>query len=446
MHQYIPHTEDDIKSMLETIGVNTIDDLFADIPEEVKLKKTLNIDKNSSEFEVYRKLKELAEKNDASFISFLGGGCYDHLIPSIVNHITGISEFYTAYTPYQAEISQGTLQSIFEFQSLICELTGLDVSNASLYDGHTAASEAAVMALNSVKHSDTVLISQYVHPFTKQVLKTYFFDMDVKIIEVKGTNGRTDINDLKAKLSDNVACFIGQTPNFLGCLEDFKEFSNLLHEKKKLFIVSSNPISLIHLKNQKKWGADIAIGDLQPFGIPQYFGGPSAGYIAAKEEYLRKMPGRIVGQTVDVNSKRGFVLTLQAREQHIKRERATSNICSNEALMALTSTVYMSVLGKSGLEEVSHRCIDNSHYLFDKLVKMNIGKPAYDQPFFNEFAFKFNMPVNKLLENLKKAGILGGISLKELLGSEFENCLLIAVTEKRTKEELDLFVNVAGGK
>ncbi len=224
------------------------------------------------------------------------------------------------------------------------------------------------MALNSVKHSDTVLISQYVHPFTKQVLKTYFFDMDVKIIEVKGTNGRTDINDLKAKLSDNVACFIGQTPNFLGCLEDFKEFSNLLHEKKKLFIVSSNPISLIHLKNQKKWGADIAIGDLQPFGIPQYFGGPSAGYIAAKEEYLRKMPGRIVGQTVDVNSKRGFVLTLQAREQHIKRERATSNICSNEALMALTSTVYMSVLGKSGLEEVSHRCIDNSHYLFDKLV------------------------------------------------------------------------------
>ncbi len=439
MHPYIPHTSEEVKQMLSDIGVNSIDELFADIPEQIKLKGNLNIHNSMSEYEVYRELKKLSEKN-IQMISFLGAGCYDHIIPAVVQNIISRSEFYTSYTPYQAEISQGTLQSIFEFQSLICELTGLDVSNASLYDGHTAASEASVMALNSVRKSDTILISEYLHPFTKQVLKTYFYGLDIKIIEVKGQNGLTDLADLKSKISPNVACFIGQTPNFMGVLEDFSEISKVCKENKKLFILSSNPTSLTVFKNQKEWDADIAIGDLQPFGMPQYFGGPSAGYIAAKEEYLRKMPGRIVGQTVDREGNRGFVLTLQAREQHIKRERATSNICSNQALMALASTVYMSIMGINGLKEVASRSISSAHYLLNKLIEIKAGNLIFDQPFYNEFAFTFNHPVENILNQLQKKNIFGGIMLEPILGSKFKNTLLIALTEKRTKEELDLYI------
>jgi len=324
---------------------------------------------------------------------------------------------------------------------LICELTGLDVSNASLYDGHTAASEAAVMALNTVKKSDTILISEYLHPFTKQVLKTYFFGLGINILEVKGNNGLTDVNDLKDKLNDKVACFICQTPNFLGIFEDFTEISKICKENKKVFILSSNPMSLTIFKNQKEWDADIAIGDLQPFGIPQYFGGPSAGYIAAKKEYLRKIPGRIVGQTIDKEGNRGFVLTLQAREQHIKRERATSNICSNQALMALASTVYMSIMGKSGLEQVASRSVSASHYLEKKLLEIKAGKLKYSQNYFNEFAFTFDKPVEDILNNLQKKRIFGGIMLEPILGQEYKNTLLIAVTEKRTKDEIDTYIN-----
>ncbi|MEJ5272698.1 MAG: aminomethyl-transferring glycine dehydrogenase subunit GcvPA [Spirochaetota bacterium] len=444
MHPYIPHTSEEVKSMLSDIGVNSIDDLFADIPEIIKLKRHLNIPDPMSEFEVYKELKSLSEKNKTA-ISFLGGGSYDHIIPVVVQHIISRSEFYTSYTPYQAEISQGTLQSIFEFQSLICELTGLDVSNASLYDGHTAASEASVMALNSVKKSDTILISEYLHPFTKQVLKTYFLGLDISIVEIKGKDGRTDIDDLKSKISDKVAGLIVQTPNFLGILEDLSEVSKIIRENKKVLIISSNPLSLSILKNSREWDADIAIGDLQPFGIPQYFGGPSAGYIAAKEEYLRKMPGRIVGQTVDKDGNRGFVLTLQAREQHIKRERATSNICSNQALMALASTVYMSVMGKSGLKDVAIRSVSAAHYLADELTKIKAGKILFNQPYFNEFAFIFNKDAKTVISELKNKGIFGGIMLESLLGEKYKNAVLIATTEKRTKEEIDLYVRTVGG-
>lgn len=444
MHPYIPHTNDEIEKMLFEIGVKSIDDLFADIPESIKLKGKLNIHEPMSEYEAYNEVKFLANKNKIG-ISFLGAGCYDHIIPVSVQHLISRSEFYTSYTPYQAEISQGTLQSIFEFQSLICELTGLDVSNASLYDGHTAASEAAVMALNSVKKSNTILISEYLHPFTKQVLKTYFLGLDINIIEVKGKDGRIDIEDLKNKISDNVACLIAQSPNFFGIVEDFSLVSKILKENKKIFIISSNPMSLSIFKNAKEWDADIAIGDLQPFGIPQYFGGPTAGYIAAKEEFLRKMPGRIVGQTVDKDGKRGFVLTLQAREQHIKRERATSNICSNEALMALASTIYMSIMGKSGLTEVAKRSISAAHYLESKLKEVKAGRLLFNQPYFYEFAFIFEKDARKIMEELKKAGIFGGILLEPILGKEYKNVVLIAATEKRTKEEIDLYTQIVGG-
>ncbi len=438
MHPYIPHTSEEVEKMLSDIGVKSIDDLFADIPQNIRLKNHLNIHDPMSEFDVYKELKLLSDKNKTA-ISFLGGGCYDHIIPAVVQHIISRSEFYTSYTPYQAEISQGTLQSIFEFQSLICELTGLDVSNASLYDGHTAASEAAVMALNSVKKSDTILISEYLHPFTKSVLKTYFLGLDISIVEVKSKNGRIDKDDLSSKITEKVAGFIAQSPNFLGIIEDFSEIGKILKENKKIFIISSNPMSLSIFKNQKEWDADIAIGDLQPFGIPQYFGGPSAGFMAAKEDFLRKMPGRIVGQTVDKDGSRGFVLTLQAREQHIKRERATSNICSNQALMALASTVYMSVIGKKGLLEVAKRSISAAHYLEEKLTEKKLGKILFNQPYFNEFVFKFDKDANIILEKLKKSGIFGGISLEPILGSDFKNSVLIAATEKRTKDEIDLY-------
>lgn len=444
MHPYIPHTSEEVEKMLSEIGVNSIDDLFADIPEKIKLKSNLNIHKPMSEYEVYKELKSLAEKNQPG-ISFLGGGSYDHIIPVAVQHVISRSEFYTSYTPYQAEISQGTLQSIFEFQSLICELTGLDVSNASLYDGHTAASEAAVMALNSVKKSDTILISEYLHPFTKEVLKTYFLGLDISIVEVKGKNGITDIDDFKSKMSEKVAGFIAQTPNFLGILEDFSEISKICHDLKKVFILSSNPMSLSVLRNQKEWEADIAIGDLQPFGIPQYFGGPSAGYIAAKEDYLRKMPGRIVGKTVDREGNSGFVLTLQAREQHIKRERATSNICSNQALMALASTVYLSLVGKEGLKEVAKRSISSAHYLGKNLEEIKAGRILFDKPYFNEFAFVFEKDAKKIMEELKKQKIYGGILLEPLLGQNYKNTVLIASTEKRTKDEIDLYINTVRG-
>lgn len=440
MHPYIPHTADEVKDMLRDIGARSIDDLFADLPEEIRLKKGLKLPQGLSEYEVLKKVSKLADKNDCGYVSYLGAGSYDHIVPSTIGHVLGRSEFYTSYTPYQAEMAQGTLQSIFEFQSLICELTALDVSNASLYDGHTAASEAAVMGINSVRDSKTVLISEYLHPQTKQVLKTFFFDMGIEIAEVKGINGQTSLDDLKGKLTPEVACFIGQSPNFVGIVEDFTGFADLLHAQKKIFVISSNPMALPMLKTPGEWGADIAIGDAQPFGLPMDFGGPSVGFMAAREPLLRKMPGRIVGQTVDREGKRGFVLTLQAREQHIKRERATSNICSNQALMALGVTVYMALAGKQGLRDASVLNLRKAHYLAERIVGEKLGTMVFDRPFFNEFAIRLTKPVSAVVDSMRDKGILAGIQLEKMLGKAFENCLLVAVTEKRTREELDTYV------
>lgn len=444
MFPYLPHTDQEIKEMLADIGVGSIDELFADIPEKIRHKGDLKLPKSQSELEVFNHLQELADKNQHA-VSFLGAGSYDHLIPSTVGAIMGRTEFYTSYTPYQAEISQGVLQAIFEFQTMMCELTSLEVSNASLYDGHTAASEACALAINSTRKTDTILYSATIHPYTKQVLETFFEDLNVTLVELPEKEGVLETSAVKEQLSENVAALLVQSPNIYGILEDYTGLADLLHENKSLFIISSNPMSLGALKSQGEWGADIAIGDTQPFGLPAYYGGPSVGYIAATEKVLRKMPGRIVGQTEDEEGKRAFVLTLQAREQHIKRERATSNICSNQALAALGTTVYLATVGKQGLKELSVQNMQKAHYLADKLQKEAGLELLADRPFFNEFTLKLPKPAAEVAAAMEKDGIFAGVALNELDPAMSDKLLTVAVTEKRTAAEMDRYLESIKG-
>lgn len=444
MNPYLPHTEDEIREMLDEIGVKSIDDLFADIPEKIRYNKPLDLPKGFSELEAYRRLSELADKNTTA-TSFLGAGSYDHMIPSTVPALIGRTEFYTSYTPYQPEVSQGVLTAIFEFQSLMSELTGLDVPNASLYDGHTAASEACTLALNTTKKTDTILYSATIHPYTKELLKTAFADLEVTMVEIPEKDGTTDVSAVKKQLSSGVAALLVQTPNIYGLLEDYSGLADMLHENKSQLIVSSNPLSLGVLKSQKEWGADIAIGDTQPFGLPSYFGGPSVGYIVAQEKLMRKMPGRIVGQTTDEDGKRAFVLTLQAREQHIKRERATSNICSNQALAALATTVHLATLGKKGLSGIAGQNMHKAHYLYDRLTKELSLKPYTDRPFFNEFTLELPKPAEEVTVAMEKDGFFAGVPLVRLDSTQSKNLLTVAVTEKRTKDEMDRYVESMKG-
>ncbi len=444
MFSYLPHTHEEIQQMLSDIGVGSIDDLFADIPEKIRFKGQLNLPKGQSELEVFSRIEKMAEKNGHA-VSFLGAGIYDHLIPSTVGAIMGRTEFATSYTPYQPEISQGVLQVIFEFQTMMSELTSLPVSNASLYDGHTAASEACSLAINSTRKTDTILYSSTIHPYTKAVLKTYFEDLDVNLIELPEKDGVFDTDSVKEHLNSNVAALLVQSPNIYGYLEDYTGVADVLHENKSLFIISSNPMSLGVLKSQGEWGADIAIGDTQPFGLPAYFGGPTVGYIAASEKLLRKMPGRIVGQTVDEDGKRAYVLTLQAREQHIKRERATSNICSNQALAALGTTVYLSTVGKHGLEELSAQNMQKAHFLAEKVQKETGISLASEQPFFNEFTLKLPKDAAETAKAMEKDGIFAGVPLNQLDPNMSKDLLTVAVTEKRTAAEIEAYVQSLKG-
>ncbi len=437
MFPYLPQTEGDIKEMLGVIGVKNVDDLFSDIPEDIFRKELLSLPRGKSEYEVYKTMDELARKNKRG-LSFMGCGSYDHLIPSVVKHVLQQPQFYTAYTPYQGEISQGILQTIFEFQTDICELTGLEVSNASLYDGHTAASESITMALKTRKKADTVLISETVHPNTLKVVKTFFSDVDVKFKTIQSDSYRTSFADMKAQLDDSVAAVLVQSPNFFGYIEDYAGFAEAVHENKSLFIISSNPMSLGVLKSQGSWGADIAIGDTQVFGLEKYFGGPSVGYMAATSKLMRKVPGRIVGQTVDREGERAFVLTLQAREQHIKRERATSNICSNQALAALANAVYLAAVGWNGLREAALQSTRKAHYLYNRLTGELGLKPVAD----NDFLYEFTITIpdaDRILAELQKEGIYGGVAMKQFF-PDMKDAVAIAVTEKRSKDEIDFFV------
>ncbi len=446
MFPYIPTTHEDEQEMLKSIGLNSLDDLFSDIPQEMRLNRELNLPKAKSELEVSSYLKELAEKNCSlsEMPCFLGAGAYDHYIPSIINHIISRSEFYTSYTPYQPEISQGTLQYIFEFQTLICNLTGMDVANASLYDGGTAITEAALMAAASSK-KDEIIVSKTVRPESIQVLKTYAHMQGLKVVEVDMKDGVTDLEKLEGLVSDNTAAVIVQSPNFFGIIEDLKATGEIAHKGKKTsFIASVDPISLAILKKPGELGVDVVVGEAQGMGIPVSFGGPYLGFIAAKSGYMRKLPGRIVGQTEDKNGKRSFVLTLTAREQHIRREKATSNICSNQGLNVLAATIYMVTLGKEGLKEVALQSTKKAHYAYEQLTKSGKYKPAFDKPFFKEFAITSDIDADKINEELLKEKIVGGYHLGKDY-PQLENAVLYAVTEKRTKEEIDKLSSVLEG-
>lgn len=434
--KFFPQTKEEIEQMLKQAGMNSLDDLYADVPEQIRFRGEYDLPDPMSETEIRSLFEKLGEKNRRLTV-FAGAGCYDHYTPAVVPNIISRSEFLTSYTPYQAEISQGTLHYIFEYQSMMAELTGMDVSNASMYDGSTATAEAAIMALASTKKTDTVLVSASVDPKVLNVVKTYahFHGFNVELIAEN--NGATDKAQMDARLEKGgVAGVIVQQPNYHGIVEDFSGFADSCHAHKSLFIVNSVAADLALLKTPGEWGADVAVGDGQSLGIPMSFGGPSVGYMCCTEKLMRKMPGRIVGKTVDNRGQRVFVLTLQAREQHIRRQKATSNICSNESLMALFVTIYMSVMGKEGVKEAAQMSYDGAHYLHDALIATGLFSDKYGRPFFNEFCVKYNGDVDRLQQRFIENGILGGVKVDA-------DTLMFAVTEKRTKEEIDKLVNIA---
>lgn len=442
-HRYLPMTEEDEKAMLERIGVSSIDELFSDIPEKVRFKGEYNIKQAKPESSLMKELAKMAEKNAdlKKNVSFLGAGVYDHYIPVIVDHVISRSEFYTAYTPYQPEISQGELQAIFEFQTMICELTGMDVANSSMYDGGTALAEAAMLSAGHTKKKK-IIISNAVHPEAREVVKTYAKGQRIELIEVPVKDGVTDLEKLKSLVNDEIAAVIVQYPNFFGRVEPLKEIEEIAHSSKSLFVVSSNPLSLGVLTPPGKFGADIVVGDAQVFGIPASFGGPHCGYFAVTNKLMRKVPGRLVGQTIDDQGKRGFVLTLQAREQHIRRDKATSNICSNQALNALAASVAMTALGKQGVKEMASANLQKAHYA-KTVFKENGFQVVFEGPSFNEFVVKLNKPVKEINRQLLQKGMIGGYDLGRDY-SDLVNHMLICVTELRTKEEIDTLVKELG--
>jgi glycine dehydrogenase subunit 1 len=442
-HRYLPMTEEDKRAMLETIGVSSVDELFSDIPEKVRFKGEYNIKAAKSETALMKELFKMASRNAdlKRNVSFLGAGVYDHYMPVIVDHVISRSEFYTAYTPYQPEISQGELQAIFEFQTMICELTGMDVANSSMYDGGTALAEAAMLSAGHTKRKK-ILVSGAVHPESKEVLKTYAKGQYLDVIEVPTNNGVTDIEALKGLANDEIAAVIVQYPNFFGRIEPLKELEEIIHANKSLFVVSSNPLSLGVLTPPGKFGADIVIGDAQPFGIPTAFGGPHCGYFAVTTKLMRKVPGRLVGQTTDDQGRRGFVLTLQAREQHIRRDKATSNICSNQALNALAASVAMTALGKKGVREMAAANLQKAHYAKNTFKEAGF-EVVYDGHLFNEFVVKLNKPVKEINQQLLQKGIIGGYDLGRDY-PDLANHMLVAVTEQRSKEEIDTLVKEVG--
>ena len=434
-YKYFPHTEDDLQAMLAKVGVKSLDELYAQIPDIIRFKGDYQIPSEMSEIEVRRLFEKLGSQNH-QMTCFAGYGVYDHYVPAVVPSLLQRSEFLTSYTPYQAEISQGTLHYIFEYQSMMAELTGMDISNASMYDGTTACAEAMMMAVAAGKKVNKVLVSETLNGDIRKVLDTYALHQGIELETIAEKDGVTDLSDLKARLAEGgVAGVIVQQPNAVGIIEDFTGFADACHENKALFIMDSVAADLAVLKTPGEWGADIAVGDGQSLGIPMQFGGPYVGYMCCTEKLIRKMPGRIVGMTKDNRGQRAFVLTLQAREQHIRRQKATSNICSNQSLMALFVTIYMSLMGKQGLKEAAQLSYAGAHYFCDKLLATGKFHLVYDKPFFNEFLVRYDGDVDELFKFYMMNGILPGLKMSD--GS-----LLLAVTEKRTKEEIDQFVSV----
>ncbi|MGI6787530.1 MAG: aminomethyl-transferring glycine dehydrogenase subunit GcvPA [Acholeplasmataceae bacterium] len=429
--KYFPHTEKDVKTMLDVIGVNSIDDLFKVVPKSIKQTSHLNLKTPLNEHELRENFNSIANKNMILEV-YRGAGAYDHITPSIIPYLTKRSEFLTSYTPYQPEISQGTLQYIFEFQTMITKLTGLDVANASMYDGATATAEAVLMALGQAR-KDKVLVSETVDPNILSVIKTYCKYQNIEVVLIPHDNGQTSVDFIKNEV--DFGAVVVQNPNYFGLVEDYQGFSEVIHGKGALFIMNNDPSTLAVIKSPKELNVDIACGNGQPLGIPLSFGGPYVGYLAVDKKLMRKMPGRIVGLTKDVDGKRGFVLTLQAREQHIRRYKATSNICSNQSLMALWVTIYLSLMGPEGLEKVNEMSYTNSHYLKDKLLKTGYFEEVFNNNFIKEFVLKAKFDVKKIERKMLKKGYLFGLPLEN-------NLVMFAVTEKQNFDKIDRFVEV----
>lgn len=431
---YFPHTEDDIREMLRKIGVESLDGLYSDVPQEFIYKDEFSLPEAMSEMEIRRRFSEMAGRN-RSLTVFCGCGAYDHYAPAVIPYLISRSEFQTAYTPYQAEVSQGTLRYIFEYQSMITMLTGMECSNASMYDGATAAAEAMMMALASTKKKTRVLLSRTLLPQVREVVQTYARYHGIGLGYVEAEDGITSLESLKSELAaGDVAAVLVPSVNRFGIIEDLTGFADAVHSVKGLLAVYADPSALAVVKTPGEWGADIACGDCQSLGLPLSFGGPYAGYLACRMEHVRKLPGRIVGQTVDADGKRCYVLTLQAREQHIRREKATSNICSNQSLMALYVTIYLSLMGRDGLREVNSLSYGGAHYLHDRLLGTGLFEEVFARPFLKEFVLRPKVAPEILQQTLCDGGFFAGVATEE-------GYVSFCVTEKRTREEIDALVD-----
>ena len=441
MH-YLPLTPQDEKEILGRIGVTSFQELIDKIvPENVQYHGKCGLPDAVSENEIRKILRSLAGENynNNDYLSFLGAGVYDHYIPAIVDSLISRSEFYTAYTPYQAEVSQGTLQTIFEYQSVICELTGMDIANASMYDGGSGLAEACHMAC-TIKRKQKVILADLIHPFYQKIVQTYTKECGVEIVICPSKDGVVDYEALKGLIDEGTSCVCIQHPNFYGYLERMSEIEQLVHSKDALLISVVDPISLGIIAPPGEYNTDIAVGEGQVMGIPQGFGGPLLGVFASKKQFVRSLPGRIVGETTDIEGKRGYVLTLQTREQHIRRDKATSNICTNEALCALCALIYLCSLGKQGIIDIGDLCIAKSHYLYNRIKELKGIKPAFKQEFFKEFVIETEKSAEEVLDSLLEEKIFGGVPLS-IFNKDLKNHILISVTEKRSKEEIDKFVD-----
>ena len=446
--RYIPHTDQDVRQMLEKIGVGSVDELFAGIPDSVRLQRPLAIGDALSESELLAALQELAQQNStvAQMSSFLGGGAYNHFIPAVIDHLVSRSEFYTAYTPYQPEISQGTLQAIFEYQTMISQLTGMDAANASMYDGASACAEGVLMACRATRRRK-VLLSRALHPEYRETVQTYcrYLDVELKEIALDAETGGTDLAALEAELDKECAAVVSGYPNFFGVVENLGAQARLAHEHgARLVTAVQEPIALGLLKSPGELGADIVLGEGQSFGLPLSFGGPYLGFFAARQKDIRTLPGRLVGETVDLEGRRGFVLTLATREQHIRREKATSNICSNQGLCALMATIYMALMGKAGLREVAQHNLSKAEYAKQRIGDLQGFEIPFSAPTFNEFVVKADEGSAAVLERLEERGILGGIAL-ECFYPEFDRHLLVCVTEQNSRRQIDELVEALAG-
>jgi glycine dehydrogenase subunit 1 len=442
--RYIPNTPAQQQDMLGVIGAASIEDLLVRIPPKARLRRPLAVPAPMAETDLVRHLRRLSAVNaDADeFACFLGGGAYDHMIPSPINHLISRGEFFTAYTPYQPEASQGTLRSIFEYQTMMAELLGMDVANASLYDGASSLAEAALMA-HAVTGRDGIVLSRGVNPLYRQVVETYVEGPDLRIKSAALADGSTDLDQMRAAVSDRTAAVVVQSPNFFGCLEDVRAAADIAHGAGALLVVVADPVNLGLLQPPGALGADLVVGEGQGLGVPMSFGGPYLGVFAAKQELVRRMPGRLVGATVDLDGRRGFVLTLQTREQHIRREKATSNICTNVALCALMATIYVAIMGKRGMRKVGELATAKAHYAARAFTQIPGVRLSFAAPFFKEFTLELPKPPERVVKRLAREKILAGLPLKSV-DRQYKRCLLVAVTEKRTREEIDAYAAALG--